>query len=579
MRITKHFILALAAMMVTANAWAVRAKSVQTVHTQSDGKTITVVLAGDEHRHGYITTDGYAVIKAADGNFYYLNQGETSRVLAHNVQDRDNAEQQFIAQNAHNLVIATSESQARRAPRKVALKDVDSQVPTSGSPHIPIILVSYKDLKLKGDNPIESMVEHYVTGDKSAFNYFKDQSYGKFTPQFDILGVVELSGNRSEYGGNTNNSPYGDDIGVGKMVAEACLSVPDFVDWSLYDNNGDGDCDVVIVLYAGPSEAQGADMNAVWPMQWELEYSDYGQTIEIDSIKINKFAVFNELVGTDDDGTVLDGIGTFCHEFSHCIGLPDFYATNNMGYYGMGRWSIMDYGNYNDESNTPVGYTAYERNYLGWMDIEEAQPNSIITLAPVPAGGKAYKITNDQVASGNEYFIIEAREQTGWETFMAGSGLMITHVDYDPIVWEYNSVNNNGQRQRMTIVPADNKSSLYNEEGDLYPNAAGNNELTDSSTPAARVYTGEGSVKRLHKPITDITRNDDGTITLKFMYTGVKGDVNGDDSVDIADVNILINIILGIDDAANYEGRALVNDDDVVDIADVNLLINTILGI
>ncbi len=540
--------------MVAASAWAVPAKRVQTVYTQSDGRTVTVVLAGDEHRHGYVTTDGYAVIKATDGNFYYLNQGKTTSVMAHNAQDRDRAEQEYVAQNAHNLVFATSESQARRAPSKVALKDVDSQVPTSGSPHIPIILVSYKDLKLKGDNPIESMTEHYVTGKKSAFNYFKEQSFGKFTPQFDILGMVELSGNRSEYGGNTNDSPYGDDKGVGKMVAEACQAAGEYVNWSLYDNNGDGECDVVIVLYAGPGEAQGADMNAVWPMQWELEYSDYGE--------------------------ILDGIVTFCHEFSHCIGMPDFYATNQMGYYGMGRWSIMDYGNYNDNGNTPIGYTAYERNYLGWMDIEEAEPNSIITLSPAPQSPAAiFKITNDQDASGNEYFIVEAREQTGWETFMAGSGLMITHVDYDATAWENNTVNNNGQRQRMTIVPADNKTSLYNEEGDLYPNAAGNNELTDTSTPAARVYTGEGSVKRLHKPITDITRNDDGTISFKFMYTGVKGDVNGDGSVDIADVNILINIILGMDDADNYEGRALVNDDDVVDIADVNLAINTILGI
>ena len=572
MRISKKIALAMVSAMMAATAWAVQAKRVQTTHTQADGKPVTVTLVGDEFHHGHVTLDGYAVKQAQDGNFYYLNEGKLTSVMAHNEAARSAAEVAYVAQNEVNLTFAAQSSTAKRAPRKVSLKGV-TQIPCLGSPHVPIIMVNYQDIKFKSDDPISIFNEHFMTGEKSAFKYFEEQSFGKFTPQYDILGLVELSENRAAYGGNDRG---GNDSGIGKMVAEACDSVAG-VDWSLYDHDKDGEVDVVIVLYAGPGEAQGAKPETIWPCQWELDASDYGHVLVKGENVINKFAVFNELIGYDDEGTTIDGIGTFCHEFSHCLGLPDFYATNNMGYYGMGAWSIMDYGNYNDNANTPVGYTGYERWYLGWMDIEDAVPNTIMNIKPVKDGGKVYKVANDQDATGCEYLLLECRTQTGWEQFMAGSGLMITHVDYNETVWANNTVNNNGQRQRMTIYPADNKASVYNEEGDLYPNAAGNNLLTDDSTPAARVYTGDGSIKRLHKPITDITRNDDGSITLKFMFTGLKGDVNNDGKVDVADINCIIDVILENVDASQFEGRADVNGDGKVDVADINEVIDIIL--
>ena len=68
-------------------------------------------------------------------------------------------------------------------------------------------------------------------------------------------------------------------------------------------------------------------------------------------------------------------------------------------------------------------------------------------------------------------------------------------------------------------------------------------------------------------------------VEYKFMQ-GVggplKGDVNGDGEVNIADVNCLIGIILG--DGKTYEGREFVNDDAEVNIADVNAVIAIIQG-
>ncbi len=576
MRINHKITLAMAAALVAANAWAVQAKRMPTIYNQADGKTVTLVLTGDESRHGITTTDGLALTRGNDGNYYYMAAGRMTAVMAHDAQQRTEAEQAFVAQHAAELTLeAQAAARPFKAQRKVTAMDIENtQVPHIGSPRIPIIMVNYTDYKFKGNDPLGTFRARYSNGPHSSYQYFVDQSFGKFTPQFDVIDLVQLSGERKLYGGNENDSPYGNDVGLGKMVSEACLAL-DSVDWSIYDNDKDGTVDVVIVLYAGVGEAQGGHYTSVWPCQWELENSDYGKVLEIGGVNINSFAVFNELAGRDDNGEVLDGIGTFCHEFSHCLGLPDFYATNNMGYYGMGTWSVMDYGNYNDDGNTPVGYTAYERNYLGWMDIEDAIPGSIINLKPITEGGKAYRIANDQDPAGNEYFIVECRKASGWEQFMASSGLMISHVDYDANAWAMNTVNNNGQRQRMTIVPADNKLSRINEEGDLYP-YNGNDELTDNSTPPARVYTGSGSVKRLHKPITGITLGNDGSVTLKFMYKE-PGDVNGDDLVDVADLNILIDIMLGSDSADNYGKRAYINGDDIVDIDDVNALIEMLI--
>ena len=56
------------------------------------------------------------------------------------------------------------------------------------------------------------------------------------------------------------------------------------------------------------------------------------------------------------------------------------------------------------------------------------------------------------------------------------------------------------------------------------------------------------------------------------------GDVNGDGEVSIADVNVVIDILLGFTSSEPYEGRADVNNDQEISIADVNVLIDILLG-
>ena len=504
-------------------------------HVQSDGTTIRVRPVGDEWHHGFVTADdGLTLSMASNGDFYYKTTSGVSQIMAHNQGSRSSAENTFVAANKDLMTMAAQVSAAagpRRAraaapPRKVGA----TQVPVTGSPRVPIILVEYKDKKMS--NTMEAFMEQYTNGANSVLQYFTDQSNGKYTPQFDLYGIYTLNNNRSVYGGNSGS----DDVGVARMVGEAIDMAGDDIDWSLYDNDDDGEADVCIVVYAGVGEAQayGIVPNAVWPCQWELStgqmYGDgTGQRYRND-VTIDRFAVFNEVGGSNDRGKQMDGIGTFCHEFSHCLGLPDFYATNYASYYGMGNWSLMDGGCYNGYANgvdgtCPVGYSAYEKEFMGWVELRTPAPGATYTLPTWNAKSEetdvAYKIVSD--LNPDEYFILSNRRQQGWDTEIADQGMLIEHVTFVQSRWDENTPNNKSV-QLMTIMPADNILSEYTENADCWGK---NNkyEFSDNSSPSSglnlrangSLASTTGGAGKLGKPVTQIKINNNGTVTFTFM--------------------------------------------------------------
>ena len=502
----------LIAALALSTAMAVPALNKPLTFKQSDGSEITVRLIGDEHFNTYITLDQLTLERVGD-DFYYKTATGASTVMAHNEGSRTQQEASFIAANRDMMTLektieARATSTARRAPAKApGLKA--TQVPCVGSPNIPIILVGFSDYALRnGANAVSIFESQFNTMNKSALQYFKDNSHGQFTPNFEILGAVTLPNTRAYYGKMTS---YSNDAHLGQMVAEAVQMYPD-VDWSRYDNDKDGFADVVIVLFAGPSEAQGASTNALWPCQWDLYsaslYDDGPGTFKMGDTEIYKFAIFNEISGVRDTGTATDGIGTFCHEFSHCLGLRDLYDTGTGGYYGMGNWSIMCAGNYNGvvkDGDTPCAYTAYEKNVMGWMALTPATVNTQYSLKPIDGvDGEAIKITNSE--NSNEYYILECRKKQGWNAVNGSEGLLAYHVTYDANAWSNSTINNNAM-QRFTPICADNRWGIFSENGDCYP-YGNNNKITDSSTPAATLNLGTRGFMGL--PITDITKTSTG---------------------------------------------------------------------
>ena len=573
----KYFLTCLISLVGCLMTMAAPAKPCPFTHVQSDGSTVTLMMQGGEFNHSLVTLDGLTVARVANGDYCYTVRGSVSDVLAHDEGSRGIEETAFVAAYRNQMTLAVD---VRRLPRKEE-ENSSPQVPTIGSPRIPIILVNYTDVTFIDEDPVATFENQFNEMDYSSLHYFESQSRGKFSPRFEILGPVNLPQTRQYYGGNVYR--YGQELDqqLGTMIYDACLGVADDVDFSNYDNDGDGFVDVVVVLYAGVGEAQAWSSvpESVWPCQWDMQESyDWGCSVvgpfQLNGVTIDRYAVFNELEGSNNYSTNIDGVGTFCHEFGHCLGLPDFYPTNGGYSYGMSSWDIMDHGCYLDNGYRPAGYTSYERHFMGWMDLIDPVENTRYEMSPLNTdGGTAVKVTND--ASPDEYYLLEYRVKTGWDEFLPAEGIMILHVDYDKAAWDSNTPNNVSSHPRMTIIPADNVLSGGSNKTDLWPQGE-LDSLTNYSTPAAKVYIGE----YMNKPLTGMTV-DVQSQTAAFWYmkasSYLRGDVNGDGEVNISDITTLIDILLGGHPDSDTLARADVNGDGEVNIADVNTIIDIIL--
>ena len=333
---------------------------------------------------------------------------------------------------------------------------------------------------------------------------------------------MTLPNGYSYYGQNDDD---GYDKRPTKMVREACQAVDGSVDFSKYDWDGDGEVEEVFVVYAGNGEHDTTNQpNLIWPHMDNL--ANYNEQLTLDGVTINTYACASELNG---DKT-LSGIGTFCHEFSHCMGFPDMYDTASDGNnFGMGSWDLMDYGSYNGYGYVPAGYSGYEKMVCGWTTpIELDKPMTVNGMERLADMGQTYIIYNK--GNRNEYYILENRQQSGFDKHLPGSGLLIERVDYDKDIWEWNAVNttNGGyypegsstpsynDHQRITIFHANNIE--YDGNNATYPYAS-LDSLTDSSQPAATVWNANADGTYLmHCRVYGITQNADGTVAFSFGW-------------------------------------------------------------
>lgn len=434
---------------LTAGALAVPAKRVLRVVNQPDGTCLSVVLTGDESFHCYRTLDGMALAQRADGGFCYaVLDGETLQagdMLAHDAGARDAAELDYIAASAATSAqiseIASTRTVLRNATRASRMSARMAKSPAragvaagvTGERRGLVLLVNFKDKSMRSNNTREAFDDMFnksgYTGDGnngSVHDYFYDQSYGKFDLTFDVIGPVTVSERMSYYGGNNS---YGNDSNPAAMVYEACKLADDEVDFSDYDWDGDGEVDQVFLIYAGYSEAVGASEDCIWPHEWSLAGANLKLTL--DGVKIDTYGCSSELYGTS--GTKMDGVGTACHEFSHCMGLPDLYDTDSGTNYGMDIWSLMDYGCYGGDGYRPVGYTSYERMASGWLTPAVlSEPATIKEMKSVMSTEEAYIIYNDK--HNEEYYLLENRQLENWDKSLPNSGMLVIHVDYDETV-------------------------------------------------------------------------------------------------------------------------------------------------
>lgn len=497
-------------------------KGVKRTIKLADGTSVVAELKGDEFASYWQADDGKCYVQDIDSRTFKIT--DKAQVVNRGLAKRQKANDERIKRFA------------QRGPKR-EITGAFSHF--TGTKKGLIILVNFKDVKF-GRTHTRTMFDNIANkigftnslGFKgSVKDYFLAQSNGQFELDFDVVGPYTLSQNMAYYGAHTKDGDV--DAKAGHMVLEACQMADKDVNYKDYDWDGDGEVDQVFVIYAGFGEADGGSEDTIWPHESMLSASTVGKRYETkDGVNVNTYACGNENTYDMLGRSRINGIGTICHEFSHCLGYPDLYDTNYGGNFGMGSFDLMCSGSYNGESFCPPNYSAYEKWFAGWITPTVLdKPASVKGMqAQDVKYGQAFVVYNDN--NKNEYYLIENRQQNVgiWDKQLPASGMMITHVDYDENIWERNNVNTivnysnqygpeyaylDNDHQRLTIFHADNEegSSADSQAGDLYP-FNGNNSLTDTSSPAATIYQG-GST--MGKPITNITQNEDGSIDFDFM--------------------------------------------------------------
>lgn len=538
-----RYILAAGALSAAFSAGAVRALPKPQTVTQPDGTTLTIVKAGDESMHFTLTTDGMLVTADADGQYSYARIDRSGNVVSTGIRAVDPAmrprSHRYLMQNVKdidiNTVVKARAGRPRHSLNGVNLENAarnrkraaspDSSLPQSGmglfSGSFPsrgkikglVILVEFQDVKFNTG---------YDAGAQSYFNdllhkegfseyggtgcvteYFRAQSNGVFDPEFDLYGPVTLPQPMAYYGGNNAS---GDDLRPHMMVVHACQALDAQVDFSKYDNDGDGYADNVFIFYAGQGEASYGSDDSVWPHSWNVS-AGTGTDFVLDNVKIDRYACSNEWGQNRPDG-----VGTFIHEFSHVMGLPDLYNTvNQFVGYTPNEWSVMDLGSYNNNGCTPPNYGIYERNALGWIDPEllDGTPR-FATLNHIGGFNEGFII---QTEREREFFLLENRQNEGWDRYLPGHGMLVWHIDFAQRIFDNNEVNNTESHQYVDLVEANDSPSGTALDGYSWPGTRNKTAFDATTVPALLSWAGQPTAVA----VSGITETDG---VIRFRVNG-----------------------------------------------------------
>ncbi len=445
-----------ALMIATSASWAVPAYRGWQQRTLADGTTITVRQVGDEFYHYWETEDGKIAVEQPDGTFVVNNEQAPTG-------------EQVVARR----IAARNAKQPRRAKA-----DYGAIQPTK----LLVLLVNFSDKSMNSSHN-KAFFQNLLNGSlPSVQDYFRTSSGGNYVPVFDVFGPYTMPNNMAYYGGNDSD---GNDQHPDQMVVDACaLAAADGCNFANYDTNNDGKVDNIYVIYAGYGEAAGAPANTIWPHSWEIYSSNVTGTLKYNNKYLGHYACSAELSGKS--GSNSDGVGTFAHEFSHVIGLPDYYdtdyGTNSNNGVTPGEWTLMDQGSYNGSGQYPPLYSIYDKYFMGWATPKFLAKDEVKNVTMTTAWDDAYQITGgtSRVActSTSTVYYVENRQKSGYDQYLPGHGMLVWKVTYNATRWSKNDLNNTAGTLRYTIVPADGKTRNYGAGSDPFPGTASKKSWT-----------------------------------------------------------------------------------------------------
>jgi M6 family metalloprotease-like protein len=523
----KNTLIAALTLSAAINVNAKPAKPGNYVVTQPDGTTLTIHTIGNAFCHYTLTDDDKIVLRESDGQYCYAKFNTNGTLLSTGVQAHNSSvrpvDEAELAVDLSAAPQATPAKARMLVNAKANMGKSEYDFPTEGNIRGLLLLVNFADESFKTDSYYQTNAKDFFTnmmnqegfseygGTGSAKDYFKEMSKGKFNLTVDVAGPYTVSENYAYYGANDT---YGEDAHPDEMIAEACVLADADVNFADYDNDGDGYCDFVYVIYAGIGESDHTDQtNRIWPHAYNLSYTQQHKTL--DGVVVDRYACSNEWASSTPDG-----VGTFVHEFSHVLGLPDIYYTGSGSwlYCTPGYYDMLDVGCYNNDARTPPAYSAYERFAMDWIDLKELNDAENVTLRNLQDYNEACII---KTSKETEFFLLENRQQSGWDEYIPGHGMLIWHLDCTQRQFTNNTVNNNKAHQYVDIVEANNNpdsSKTSYSRGWPWPGTSNKTEFTSSTTPALKDW----SSKAIDMPITDITETK-GVITFKVKGGSTDG--------------------------------------------------------
>lgn len=497
-----------------------------------DGTTVTVNLRGDEFYHFTTTGDGYTVMKNAQGAYVYATRRngrlEATTVVAHNPEARTAAELSLLQTLDKNL---TDTEGVTRSKRARAQRDARMRIERSFDPSSfrgLVILVNFNDRKFSRSDAnqfISRMLNEknyngYRNEDGtsnyygnlfvgSVSDYFSDNTMGVFTPQFDVVGPIDVDASCKQ----------SDSMGAFAEIFKQAVKLADSqVDYSKYDNDGDGYIDLLYFICAGyGSSYSGNNSEYLWPHAWYL----FGENVSsMDGVWPARYACSVENFGWEDERYVscADGIGTICHEFSHCLGLPDLYDTDYSGSGGEshhpGSWDLMAGGGHLLYSRRPVGYSLYDRYATGFASPTIIKSTGNYTLNPLGSSNQGYII---ETPNAGEKFLLENRQRSNkWDAYAAGDGMIVARMDStNTNTWNANTLNCDPSHNYYELLRAGGGTS-GESDSDPFPGSAGVTYLAGDSDSEPNLLTWDEQVNDF---FLDNIKNTNGVISFTVGKT------------------------------------------------------------
>lgn len=340
----------------------------------------------------------------------------------------------------------------------------------------------------------------------SVRDYYKKASNGKFVPQFDIYGPVKLSHPAAWYTTIADDDPIWKEMTdweksaaksskqprFGYALQEAMETLAPEVDFSQYDYDENGEIDNIFFFYSGPGQADSHQATDIWPHQSDYRayvegYAQYslGNVFKLprqiyNGVEFTCYATSCELNSNstipEDKRPWVDGIGAFCHEFGHVLGLPDLYDVNYAGCKTPGKYSVMDQGSYNRLSTSPPTFSGYEQWLCRWIEYTDAEDGNGYTLNPLTADDRNCVRVRLQRPGGtanyySEYFLFESRANDIWDSELPEQGVLIWRINYKPNEWKSNRVNS-GSTPYVEVIESSKRTTAWpgnNETGIILP--------------------------------------------------------------------------------------------------------------